>query len=54
VLASSPENRTELMHLDELFWDDLLLYLEQRQVIPIIGQDLLTVEIDGRSVTLTA
>jgi hypothetical protein len=42
------------MHLDELFWDDLLLYLEQRQVIPIIGQDLLTVEIDGRSVTLTA
>src|SRR6516164_8581342 len=38
------------MNLDELFWDDLLLYLEQRQVIPIIGQDLLTVEIDGRSV----
>jgi hypothetical protein len=38
------------MNVDNLFWDDLLLYLEQRQVIPIIGQDLLTVEIDGRSV----
>jgi hypothetical protein len=37
------------MNLDELFWDDLLLYLEQGQVVPIIGQDLLTVEIDGRS-----
>jgi hypothetical protein len=38
------------MNIDNLFWDDLLLYLEQRQVIPIIGQDLLTVEIEGRSV----
>jgi hypothetical protein len=38
------------MEVDNLFWDDLLLYLEQRQVIPIIGQDLLTVEIQGRSI----
>jgi hypothetical protein len=38
------------MNVDKLFWDDLLLYLEQKQVIPIIGQDLLTVEIEGRSV----
>ena len=38
------------MNIDNLFWDDLLLYLEQKQVIPIIGQDLLTVEIEGRSV----
>ena len=29
------------MNVDNLFWDDLLLYLEQKQVIPIIGQDLL-------------
>ena len=35
---------------ESLFWDDLLLYLDQRQVIPIIGQDLLTVEFEGRSV----
>jgi hypothetical protein len=38
------------MNADKLFWEDLLLYLEQKQVIPIIGQDLLTVEIEGRSV----
>jgi hypothetical protein len=38
------------MNVDDLFWEDLLLYLEQKQVIPIIGQDLLTVEIEGRSV----
>jgi hypothetical protein len=35
---------------DDLFWEDLLLYLEQGQVIPIIGQDLLSVEIQGRSI----
>jgi hypothetical protein len=29
---------------ESLFWDDLLLYLDQGQVIPIIGRDLLTVE----------
>jgi hypothetical protein len=38
------------MNLNDLFWDDLLLYLEQKQVIPIIGQDLLSVEVEGRSV----
>lgn len=38
------------MNVENPFWDDLLLYLEQRQVIPILGQDLLTVEIQGRSV----
>jgi hypothetical protein len=35
---------------ENLFWDDLLLYLDQRQVIPIIGQDLLAVEFEGRHV----
>jgi hypothetical protein len=38
------------MNGDDLFWEDLLLYLEQGQVIPIIGQDLLSVEIQGRSI----
>ena len=38
------------MNVDDLFWEDLLLYLKEKQVIPIIGQDLLTVEIEGRSV----
>ena len=36
--------------MDDFFWEDLLLYLKEKQVIPIIGQDLLTVEIKGRSV----
>lgn len=31
------------------FWNELLLYMEQRLVIPIIGQDLLTVEYEGRT-----
>ena len=38
------------MNVDDFFWEDLLLYLKEKQVIPIIGQDLLTVEIKGRSV----
>ena len=40
----------QMIDSESLFWDDLLLYLEQGQVIPIIGQDLLTVEFEGRSV----
>jgi TIR domain/SIR2-like domain len=38
------------MNVDDLFWDDLLLYLEQNQVIPILGRDLLVVESNGVSV----
>jgi hypothetical protein len=32
------------------FWDDLLHYMQKGEVIPILGQDLLTVEYAGRSV----
>jgi hypothetical protein len=45
-----PHGKSMATNVDNLFWEDLLLYLEQGQVIPIIGQDLLTVEIEGRSV----
>jgi len=38
------------MEEDNLFWDEVLLYLEQGLVIPILGKDLLTVEIDGKPV----
>ena len=31
-------------HLDEDAWDDLLNYIEERRVIPIVGPDLLRVE----------
>ncbi len=33
-------------------WDDLLDCIEEKSVIPIIGQDLLTVAIDGKQQTL--
>src|SRR5262245_47446777 len=36
-------------NLDEDAWDDLLNYIEERRVIPIIGPELLRVEIDGQS-----
>ena len=31
---------------DEDAWDDLLNYIEERRVIPIIGPELLTVQTD--------
>ena len=37
---------------NELFWEGLLLHIEERRVIPVIGQDLLTVEVDGRAMPL--
>jgi hypothetical protein len=37
---------TSLPHLDEDGWDDLLNYIEERRVIPIVGPDLLRVDTD--------
>jgi hypothetical protein len=37
---------TALVHLDDDAWDDLLNYIEERRVIPIVGPDLLRVETD--------
>jgi hypothetical protein len=36
-------------NLDEDAWDDLLNYIEERRVIPIIGPELLRIEIEGQS-----
>jgi hypothetical protein len=38
------------MNEEPSFWNELLLYLEQGLVIPILGQDLLAVEYEGRTV----
>jgi len=38
---------TTLEDFDEDAWDDLLNYIEERRVIPIIGPDLLRVQTDG-------
>ncbi len=34
------------------FWDQLLQFIEERRVIPIVGQDLLVVEVDGQRTRL--
>src|SRR6188472_2756809 len=36
-------------NLDEDAWDDLLNFIEERRVIPIIGPELLRIEVDGQS-----
>jgi hypothetical protein len=33
--------------MSDLFWDQLLQFIEEGRVVPIVGQDLLTVETDG-------
>ena len=34
------------------FWDDLIQFIEEESVIPIVGQELLTVDIDGKTIPL--
>ena len=34
----------------EQWWDSLLRYIDDGQVVPIVGRDLLWVDVDGRSV----
>jgi hypothetical protein len=36
----------------EEFWEDLLAFIEDRRVIPIVGAELLTIPIEGRQVPL--
>ena len=36
----------------EEFWDDLLAYIEERKVIPVLGRELITVMIEGQEVSL--
>lgn len=41
-----PAATAPLQSFDEDAWDDLLNYIEERRVIPIIGPDLLRVQTD--------
>ena len=43
VLAAAPDAPAQ-SHFDEDAWDDLLNFIEERRVIPIVGPDLLRVE----------
>ncbi len=36
----------------EDFWEDLLAYIEEQRVIPVVGAELLTIELDGRTTVL--
>ena len=36
----------------EEFWDDLLAYIEDGRVIPVVGRELLTVQVGGEMVPL--
>jgi hypothetical protein len=39
-------------HSDEELWDELLQLVEEGRVVPIVGRDLLSVQIDGEQVCL--
>jgi len=43
-MITSPASTNALQAFDEDAWDDLLNYIEERRVIPIIGPDLLRVQ----------
>lgn len=44
---------SEISVLSEADWDDLLLYIQNRQVIPVVGPELVTIECDGARIPLT-
>jgi hypothetical protein len=45
-MSSLLQLQTPVPTLDEDGWEDLLNYIEERRVIPIIGPDLLRVQTD--------
>ena len=40
------------MNLEERHWENLLADIQGRQVIPVIGPELLIIEIEGKPITL--
>jgi len=46
-MTTLPATAASLQAFDEDAWDDLLNYIEERRVIPIIGPDLLHVRTDS-------
>src|SRR5437016_2639782 len=46
-MTTLPATAGSLQAFDEDAWDDLLNYIEERRVIPIIGPDLLRVQTDS-------
>jgi hypothetical protein len=50
-VPQAPTNVDSVMW-ESYFWDEVLAYIEERRVIPIVGGDLLQVEVDGRKTLL--
>jgi hypothetical protein len=50
----SPNGAEEMLNIPavEEFWDDLLALIDERQVIPIVGSELLEISVAGKSVPL--
>src|SRR6476619_5450771 len=36
----------------EEFWDDLLAFMEEGRVVPVVGPELLTIAVNGRETSL--
>ncbi len=51
-MHKSDSNRDAITDAADLFWNDLLLSIEKGKVIPVLGPDLLMVQIDGVELTL--
>lgn len=49
---SETEKRSHICEADEDFWDGLLMHIEDRKVIPVLGRELINVTIDGQEIPL--
>jgi hypothetical protein len=49
-LAAAKQWRHPMQFEAEEFWDDLLAFIEERRVIPVVGAELLTLEQNGATV----
>jgi hypothetical protein len=47
LMNAAPVTASPFVHFDNDAWDDLLNYIEERRVIPIVGPELLEVETDS-------
>ena len=39
---------------EEVFWEDLLSHIQQRELVPVVGPDLTVVEVDDTEKTFTS
>jgi len=39
---------------EEVFWEDLLSHIQQRELVPVVGPDLTVVDVDDTEKTFTS